>query len=81
MKEYDGIGEEGQIVEENHCKFLLAQMEKMENLTEECMEKRSKLLQKNVLSHTSPYLFPFVIVYSLIGASVAYKMLKHIGHK
>merc|ERR1712223_274786 len=44
-------------------------------------EKSSKFLPENILSQSSPYLFPFIIEYSLIGASVAYIMSNHIGYK
>ena len=85
IEEYE-IGENhhnnlGENAEEGHCDFLLVRMLKMEELKEECMEKSSKFLPENILSQSSPYLFPFIIEYSLIGASVAYIMSNHIGYK
>ena len=51
----------------------------MEKLKEECNEFQTKILPENILSITSPYFFPFVIEFSLIGASVFYIMSNHIG--
>lgn len=33
----------------------------------------------NIVQDSAPYLFPFIIEYSLIGAAVIYVMWKHIG--
>lgn len=33
----------------------------------------------NIVQDAAPYLFPFIIEYSLIGAAVIYVMWKHIG--
>lgn len=33
----------------------------------------------NIVQQAAPYLFPFIIEYSLIGAAVIYVMWKHIG--
>ena len=51
----------------------------MEKLKEECQEFQTKILPENILSKSSPYFFPFVIEFSLIGASVFYIMSNHIG--
>ena len=67
--------------EVGHCDFLYVRMQKMEELKSECMEHSSNFLPENILSLSSPYLYPFIIEYSLIGASVAYIMSKHIGIK
>lgn len=32
-----------------------------------------------IVKDSAPYLFPFIIEYSLIGAAVIYVMWKHIG--
>ena len=66
---------------DGHCDFLYFRMKKMEELKEECMEHSNSFLPENILSLSSPYLYPFIIEYSLIGASVAYIMSKHIGIK
>merc|ERR1719189_1193720 len=77
-KELAEISEHG---EEKQCDFLLSRMEKMEEMKAECMEHSRHFLPENILSLSSPYLYPFIIEYSLIGASVAYIMSKHIGIK
>ena len=68
---------------ENHdtqqCDILIKRLESMEKLKEECNEFQTKILPENILSITSPYFFPFVIEFSLIGASVFYIMSNHIG--
>lgn len=33
----------------------------------------------NIVTESTPYLYPFIIEYSLIGAAVIYVMWKHIG--
>lgn len=33
----------------------------------------------SIVSDSAPYLYPFIVEYSLIGASVLYIMWKHIG--
>lgn len=33
----------------------------------------------NIVQDSAPYLFPFIIEYSLIGAAVIYVMWRHIG--
>lgn len=33
----------------------------------------------NIVGDSAPYLYPFIIEYSLIGAAVIYVMWKHIG--
>ena len=68
---------------ENHdtqqCDILIKRLESMEKLKEECQEFQTKILPENILSKSSPYFFPFVIEFSLIGASVFYIMSNHIG--
>ena len=53
----------------------------MEKYKEKCNEPEhsEKFLPQNILSLTSPYFFPFVIEFSLIGASVFYIMSNHVG--
>merc|ERR1719203_780183 len=50
---------------DGHCDFLYFRMKKMEELKEECMEHSSSFLPENILSLSSPYLYPFIIEYSL----------------
>lgn len=61
------------------CDFLLERMKVMEKMTENCKEFSRNFLRDDILTLTSPYLYPFIIEYSLIGASVAYIMSNHIG--
>ena len=63
----------------DQCDFLLERMKVMEKMGEDCKEFSRNFLRDDILILTSPYLFPFIIEYSLIGASVAYIMSNHIG--
>ncbi len=44
----------------------------------ECMEHHNNILG-DALLHSSPYLYPFVIEFALIGASVSFIMWRHVG--
>ena len=63
------------------CDFILQRAIQMEKYKEKCNEPEhsEKFLPENILSLTSPYFFPFVIEFSLIGASVFYIMSNHVG--
>ena len=61
------------------CDPLLNRMLLMEELKDECRKHSYDFLPRDILSKSSPYLYPFIIEYSLIGASVAYIMSNHIG--
>jgi len=61
------------------CDFLLDRMRVMEKMNEDCHEYSRNFLRDDILTVSSPYLYPFIIEYSLIGASVAYIMSNHIG--
>lgn len=53
-----------------------------EALTEDGMVSNScgrVNIMGNIVQDAAPYLFPFIIEYSLIGAAVIYVMWKHIG--
>ncbi len=45
-----------------------------------CDEYKTDLLG-HTMEHAAPYIFPFIIEFSLIGAIVAYIMAEHIGKK
>lgn len=66
--------------QEDQCDFLLERMLEMEKMKENCIEHSYNFLPHDILSKSSPYLYPFIIEYSLIGASVAYIMSNHIGY-
>ena len=62
------------------CDFILARMKKMLEIEEECKSfGRNNILPENILADTSPYFYPFIIEFSLIGASVFYIMSNHVG--
>ena len=62
------------------CDFILARMKKMMEIEEECKSfGRNNILPENILADTSPYFYPFIIEFSLIGASVFYIMSNHVG--
>ena len=69
-----------QNIDPEKCDYLLARMLKMEERKEICNRHSHNFLPDDILSKSSPYLYPFIIEYSLIGASVAYVMSSHIGH-
>ena len=45
-----------------------------------CSEFHSKVLGERLLGST-PYFYPFIVEFALIGASVAYIMSNHIGKR
>lgn len=45
-----------------------------------CDEFRTDVLGHS-MKHAAPYIFPFIIEFSLIGAIVAYVMAEHIGKR
>ena len=45
-----------------------------------CSEFHSKILGERLLGST-PYFYPFIVEFALIGASVAYIMSNHIGKR
>ena len=64
------------------CDFILARMKKMLEIEEECKSfGRNNILPENILADTSPYFYPFIIEFSLIGASVFYIMSNHVGKR
>ncbi len=67
------------IDDKQNCDILLERMLQMEQMKEVCREHSRNFLPNDILSKSSPYLYPFIIEYSLIGASVAYIMSNHIG--
>jgi hypothetical protein len=50
------------------------------NRVKKCRQFRKDILGESV-KHASPYFFPFIIEFSLIGAIVAFIMSEHIGKK
>jgi len=60
------------------CRSLLVLMEEAEKHNEVCNEFRHDLLGDAAVAAV-PYLYPFMIEFALIGASVALIMSKHIG--
>jgi len=62
----------------NSCKSLLEMLQKAEEEHEICNEYRHDILG-DVAVAAVPYLYPFMIEFALIGASVALIMSKHIG--
>jgi len=60
------------------CRSLLVLMEEAERHNEVCNEFRHDLLGDAAVAAV-PYLYPFMIEFALIGASVALIMSKHIG--
>ena len=50
-------------------------------MKEKCEEFSRNFLGQDILSKSSTYLYPFIIEFSLIGASVAYIMSNHIGFR
>jgi len=60
------------------CRSLLVLMEEAESQKEVCNEYRHDILGDAAVAAV-PYLYPFMIEYALIGASVALIMSKHIG--
>jgi len=65
-------------VDGSACRSLLDLMEEAEKHDEVCNEFRHDLLGDAAVAAV-PYLYPFMIEYALIGASVALIMSKHIG--
>ena len=52
----------------------------MMEIEEDCKSfGRNNILPENILADTSPYFYPFIIEFSLIGASVFYIMSNHVG--
>jgi hypothetical protein len=51
-----------------------------EELEEVCEEFRQNILGETI-TMTTPYLYPFIIEFALIGASVTFVMSNHIGKK
>jgi hypothetical protein len=49
-------------------------------LEEVCEEFRQNILGETI-TMTTPYLYPFIIEFALIGASVTFVMSNHIGKK
>ena len=47
---------------------------------EKCQAFHTKILG-DALTKATPYLYPFIIEFALIGASVAYIMSNHIGKR
>ena len=64
---------------ESKCDFILERMKLMEAHEQYCVAFSREFLPENILGVTSPYLYPFIIEFSLIGASVFYIMSNHIG--
>ena len=61
-----------------YSRSLLVLMEEAERHNEVCNEFRHDLLGDAAVAAV-PYLYPFMIEFALIGASVALIMSKHIG--
>ena len=71
--------EEGAHSANGTCDFLLLRMQTIERRKTFCEKFTSDLLSDDVLSTSSPYLYPFIIEFALIGASVLLIMSNHIG--
>ncbi len=64
----------------NHgnCNFVVDRIRQYEHKQRECLELQNNILGDALLK-SSPYLYPFVIEYVLMGASVLFIMWRHVG--
>ena len=62
------------------CNDFLSRLNASEQAEKMCEEYRHNILG-NLIKTTSPFLYPFIIEFALIGASVAYLMSNHIGKR
>lgn len=66
--------------EEDTCDPFLDRIREAEEEEERCAQFRTDILG-DTLHHSSPFLYPFVIEYVLIGASVLFIMWRHVGKR
>lgn len=64
----------------NECNQFLESIKKSEHAEEACLEFKNDILGK-AIERTTPYLYPFIIEFALIGASVTFIMSSHIGKR
>jgi hypothetical protein len=62
------------------CNDFLSRLNASEQAEKICEEFRQNILG-DLIKTTSPFLYPFIIEFALIGASVAYLMSNHIGKR
>ena len=62
------------------CNLFFDRIREAEEDDEACKDSRNEILGE-ALHESSPYLFPFVIEYVLIGASVLFVMWRHVGKR
>ncbi|XP_071527915.1 uncharacterized protein OtopLa isoform X4 [Panulirus ornatus] len=75
MQEINGTMQQGMSLgTEEHSSSRWVNEEDIVNRTCERVE-----IMGSIVSDSAPYLYPFIVEYSLIGASVLYIMWKHIG--
>ena len=61
-----------------NCSVLAERIREYEERRLECLEFENDILGDAVIK-SSPYLYPFVIEFALIGASVMFVMWRHVG--
>ena len=61
-----------------NCSVLAERIREYEERRRECLEFENDILGDAVIK-SSPYLYPFVIEFALIGASVMFVMWRHVG--
>ena len=64
--------------EKGNFEEITSKMKSMKFIESACDEFHSKILGDRLLGST-PYFYPFIVEFALIGASVAYIMSNHIG--
>jgi hypothetical protein len=64
----------------NSCNVFLDGIKASEMIDEVCDQFRLDILGETI-ARTTPYLYPFIIEFALIGASVMFVMSNHIGKK
>ena len=62
------------------CNFFLEAIKEAEDSEGVCEHYRMDILG-DAIARTTPYLYPFIIEFALIGASVTFVMSNHIGKK
>jgi len=63
-----------------NCSYMLHRIQQYEHKQKECIEHKENYLGDALLK-SSPYLYPFVIEFALIGASVSFIMWRHVGQR
>ena len=63
-----------------NCNLFLEAIKEAEESKDVCEHFRLDILG-DTIARTTPYLYPFIIEFALIGASVTFVMSNHIGKK